>query len=238
MTWQAAVKLLTSLRGATSKYPNVTADVQTLLSGGHLVAGGELASIVTDIALGDLGKIQELKEAATRAAAGHDVLLGPVTKDTFKAIGKEPVPMEADQRGKVAVGADVVDFSDKAAIQMKRVSGAAQINENISSALRQLDPARTPEVPPTGFKRVIDIRLAKPDPIPEGSPYGKSRDDLLAIIKPNLEMEIEGRQTPEGKPVRSADHITEILIQTLDENERITHTERFVRGVDFCVDSK
>jgi hypothetical protein len=79
------------------------------------------------------GKVQELEDAISRLQQGHGVALG-------------------------GGGADVMDYTKREAIQHKRIFGNASIKELLAKAAYQLQ-GDGGEVPPEGFKRIIDIRF-------------------------------------------------------------------------------
>lgn len=91
--------------------------------------------MVDAIGKGEREHIQPIDDALSRLAKGHKV------------------DIEAE--------ADVVDHSDREAIQHKKVSGGEQqLGANIKSALKQLaGKSAKDEVPPPGYQRVADIRL-------------------------------------------------------------------------------
>lgn len=120
-------------------------EVRTLVNSGKLrhQAGFRkfLREVSEEAARGNFGKVRELRDAATRAAQGHEVQLGKVGD----------------------YGADVVDHTSREAIQHKLITTKDQLSteRHIRKAADQLAGLHG-EIPPPGYTRIIDVEVTNP----------------------------------------------------------------------------
>jgi len=149
------------------------ADVLQMINSGRLTNLRGLRKFLKEVSFevrqGNMGKLTQLREAATRVRKGHTVSIE----------GRRKAPGDA-KSGQ----ADIVDHTSKEALQMKVVTSARVdgLINNINSAVKQLGGGGG-EVPPKGYKRIADVRLTTP-----GNPLSKAtRKQLLEALKGKID---------------------------------------------------
>ena len=118
-----------------------------------------LREVAGELAVGNFGKLTQLREAALRSRGGRDAL-------------------EKSSAGE----ADVIDLGRQEALQMKVVSSdkPAAVADNTNRAAGQLR-GETGETPPPGFKTIVDIRITNG----RNPMFMLERAQLLAELRTN-----------------------------------------------------
>jgi len=168
------------------KYPGKTAEVaaQTAVSEVGLAKRLETAGLAKGKAAqqvarwaGDAGIIERVNKLLDHANAGKygnpknltKMLewIGKGAKEHIQAIDDALSRLDKGHKVDIEAEADVVDHTEREAIQHKQVKGKAgeALGDNVKSALKQLaGKGAAGEVPPKGYKRVADIRLQENNP--------------------------------------------------------------------------
>ncbi len=144
-----------------------------------------LQGLAREVAQGAHGKREELREATTRAIAGHDVSLG----------GRE-----FSSRDPGSGQADVVDFTDNQALQIKTVSSEQEraVSSNLDKALAQLRGTHK-ERPPAGAARIAKAIVENP----ANMLYAANRAQLLESLRTNM----QNIESGENITIRVQNHV-------------------------------